>query len=497
MCCYFASLSVATQITLMKKRWTKIAIPHVFIFLSAIILFCSVLTYVVPSGSFQRTTKIYNRIEQTVIVSGSYREIPKHFSLKGFILGEKNADHANPTSLLGLFSSIPKGMNQAAALIFFVFIIGAVFNLIQHTGTVNVFVFKLLKKFRHSPVLLTFIFYSIFALAATFLGMGAEFLPLIPILLILSKEMGYDRVFGVAILLVPQGVGWASAITNPFNVQIAQQIAELPIGSGIGLRIIIFVICFVIGFAFLMFYGRKVKKDKSKSVMPDDAFKLHAEAVLMDAPITIRHYLIALTALVLFGLILYAVQTMGWGLIEMTGGFFTVGLLTIIISGMSGDESMEAFVKGLQIMIVPALIVGFARGIQVVMQEGMIIDTLLFHAATVLQQMPGYLAVEGMFLFQTIMNFFIPSASGQAMVSMPLMVPLSDLLGISRQTAVMAFVSGDGFSNLVIPTNGVLMAILGMAHVPFEKWFKFVWPLFVFLSVVAALMLLVAVETGY
>lgn len=481
----------------MKKLLAKMSIPHVFIFLSAIILFCSILTYFVPSGAFQRTTQTYNHIEQTVIIPGSYQEIPKHFSLKGLILGENLAGHASATSLLGLFSSIPKGMNQAAALIFFVFIIGAVFNLIQHTGTVNVFVFQILKKFRHSPVLLTFIFFSVFAFAATFLGMGAEFIPLIPVLLILSKEMGYDRVFGVGILLIAQGVGWASAITNPFNVQIAQQIAELPIGSGMGLRIVMFVACFAIGFSFLILYGRKVKKDRSKSVMPDDSFTLSEDAVLVDQAVTTRHYLIAVTALLLFGLILYAVQTMGWGLIEMTGGFFTVGILTILISGMSGDESMEAFIKGLQLMIVPALIVGFARGIQVVLLEGQIIDTVLYHAALVLQQLPSLAAAEGMFAFQTVMNFFIPSASGQAMVSMPLMVPLSDLLGISRQTAVMAFVSGDGFSNLVIPTNGVLMAILGIARVPFEKWFKFVWPLFVALSLVAAMMLLVAVETGY
>ncbi|PLX12613.1 MAG: hypothetical protein C0598_05680, partial [Marinilabiliales bacterium] len=470
---------------------------HVFIFLSAIILFVSVLTYIIPSGAYERTTKKYNHIEQTVIVPGSYKEIPKHFSLKGFILGADVEGYASPTSLLGLFSSIPKGLNQAASLIFFIFIIGAVFNLIQHTGTVNVFVYKLLNRFRNSPTLLTFILFSAFAFAATFLGMGAEFIPLIPILLILSKEMGYDRIFGVSLLLLPQGIGWSTAITNPFTVQIAQQIAELPIGSGIGLRIIMFLICFSIAFSFLMLYGKRVRKDPSKSLMPDDEFVVNHDFDPIGMKLTRRHILIALTALVLFALILYAVQTMGWGLIEMTGGFFTVGLITIIISGMSGDEAMEAFIDGLKIMIVPALIVGFARGIQVVMHESQIVDTVLFHASTMLQQMPKMLAVEGMYFFQTLLNFFIPSASGQAMVSMPLMVPLSDLLGISRQTAVLAFTSGDGFSNMIIPTNGVLMAILGIAVVPFEKWFKFAFPLFIILSIVAAIFLGIAIFINY
>jgi len=481
----------------MKKLFANIKIPHVFIFLTIIILFCSILTYIVPSGSYERTTKIYNHIEQTVIIPGSYQEIPNHFSLKGLILGTNVEGAASPTSLLGLFSSVPKGMNQAAALIFFVFIIGAVFNLIQHTGTVNVFVFNLLKKFKKSPVLLTFILYTAFAFAATFLGMGAEFIPLIPILLILSKEMGYDRLFGVSILLIPQGVGWSSAITNPFTVQIAQQIAELPIGSGILLRIVMFLVCFVVGFSFLMLYGKKVKKDRSKSLMSDDEFILDKDVKLVDTPFTKRHFWIALTSLVLFGLILFAVQTMGWGLIEMTGGFFMVGLLTILISGMSGEESMEAFIKGLQIMIVPALIVGFARGIQVVLKEGQVIDTILFHAASILQTMPKMVAVQGMYFFQTLLNFFIPSASGQAMVSMPLMVPLADLLGITRQTAVLAFTSGDGFSNMIIPTNGVLMAILGIAQVPFEKWFKFIIPLFIIMAVIAGVFLMVAVTINY
>ncbi len=481
----------------MKKYFSNVSIPHVFIFLSIIILFCSILTYIIPSGSYERTTEIFHNIERTIAIPGTYKEISKHYSIKGLILGEVVPGKASPTSLLGLFSSIPKGMNQAAALIFFIFIIGAVFNLIQHTGTINVFIYYLLKKFRDSPVLLTFILYTGFALAATFLGMGAEFIPLIPILLILSKEMGYDRIFGVSILLIPEGIGWSTAITNPFTVQIAQQIAELPMGSGILLRIIMFLICFTIGFVFLMRYGKKVKKDRTKSIMPDDPFILGKENTLHEIPFTKKHFWIALSSVILFGLILYAVQTMGWGLIEMTGGFFTVGLLTILISGMSGNESMKAFINGLEIMIVPALIVGFARGIQVVMQEGQIIDTILFHTAGMLSEMPKLFAVEGMYVFQTLMNFFIPSASGQAMVSMPLMVPLADLLGITRQTAVLAFISGDGFSNMVIPTNGVLMAILGIAVVPFEKWFKFVVKLFLMLSAVAAIFLVIAVVIGY
>jgi uncharacterized ion transporter superfamily protein YfcC len=472
-------------------------IPHVFIFLSAIILFCGMLTYLLPSGSFERIVKKTGNVEQTLVVTGTYKEIPKKISVQGVLLGEEANGFASPTSVLGLFTAIPKGLNEAAALIFFVLIIGAVVNIIKHTGTIDVFISMLLKRFSHSPVLLVFIFYFAFAFAATFLGLGTEFIPLIPILLLISKQLGYDRIFGIGIFIIGGDIGWATAVTNPFNLQIAQSVAELPLGSGMGLRIVSFVVCTMIGFFFLMTYGKRVKKNPGKSIMADDPFILDSSISLNGASLSKKHILIAITAFVLFAAILFAVQTMGWGLVEMTGGFFTVGLCTILISRMSGDESMKAFITGLEGMLVPALIVGFARGIQVVLVEGQIIDTMLFHTAEILGNMSQSMAVVGIYTFQSVFNFLIPSASGQALVSMPLIVPLSDLLGISRQTAVLAFVFGDGFSNSIIPTNGVLMACIAIAGVPFEKWFKFIWPLFLVLSVVGGIILILAHHINY
>lgn len=472
-------------------------IPHVFIFISGIILFCSILTYIVPSGSYERVTKRVDNIEQTLVTPGSYKEIPKNFSIKGVFLGDNKEGHSSPVSLLGVFTAIPKGLNQAAALIFFVFIIGAVVNVIRHTGTIDAFINLLLKKFKQTPLLLVAMLFYVFAFAATFLGMGTEFIPLIPVLIIISKQLGYDRVFGVAILIVGSGVGWSTAITNPFNVQIAQSVAELPLGSGIGLRTIAFLIYSSLGFSFLMYYGGKIKKDPTKSLMPDDSIGQDEISKIKEIPLTKKHITIAFTALVLFGAILFAVQTMGWGLIEMSGGFFTVGLCTILISRMSGDESMKAFISGLEVMIVPALIVGFARGVQVVMVEGEILDTILFQAATLLENFNQVMAIEGIFIFQSIFNFFIPSASGQALVTMPLIVPLADLLDISRQTAVLAFVFGDGFSNSIIPTSGVLMASIGIAGVPYEKWFKFMLPLFIIATVMGGAILAIAYYINY
>jgi uncharacterized ion transporter superfamily protein YfcC len=231
--------------------------------------------------------------------------------------------------------------------------------------------------------------------------------------------------------------------------------------------------------------------------MKNDPFNLDEFGSFEKENLEKKHIYILLFFVLSYAAILIAVQTIGWGLIEMSACFIGILIVVAKIAGMSGDESMAAFTKGLQIMIVPALVVGVARGISVVLQEGMIIDTLLYNASEVLMSMPKTLAAEGMLFFQSGLNFFIPSASGQALVSMPLMTPLSDILGISRQTAVLAYILGDGLSNIIIPTNGVLMAMLGLAKVSYEKWFKLVLPLFIISMILALVFIALAIAIGY
>ena len=475
----------------------KFKIPHVFIFLSGIILFCALLTYIIPSGAFERTSRKYGKMEQSVVVPGSYKELPKHFSVRGFFINERVEGKASPISLLGLLTAIPKGMQQSAALIFFVFIVGAIFNLIIYSGTINAVLFFLIHKFRDAPTTLLFLIYLAVSLASSLMGVSSELIPLIPVFLLLTKELGYDRMFGFGLIALPMFIGWSTAIANPFNVTIAQQIAELPLGSGMGLRVVLFILFLMVGFSYLMRYGKRVKQNKIISFIPDDSFESEGIRHIEKESFTTRHFLILAVLVVGYSMIMISVQTNGWGLMEMTGGFIGIGILVMLISGMSGDEAMKVFVKGLETMIVPALVVGVARGISVVMQEGMIIDTILASASSNLMTFPKFVAGEGMLVFQSTLNFFIPSASGQALVSMPLLTPLCDLLGISRQTGVLAFVLGDGISNLIIPTNGVIMAMLGLAAVPFEKWFRFVLPLFLILMVIAFLAVFVAIWTGY
>ncbi|OUR90401.1 hypothetical protein A9Q87_13530 [Flavobacteriales bacterium 34_180_T64] len=434
---------------------------------------------------------------QTVIVPNSYQEIPKHYSFKAVLIGDNVEGKSAPVSVLGILSAIPEGLGGSAILVFYVFIIGAVFSLIQQTGAINAFLFSLIAKFKNRPKLLLFLIYMTIFSGSSFMGIGAETIALIPVFLFLSKRLGYDRLFGFALLSVPVYLGWSSGVTNPFNVQIAQIIAELPIGSGIGFRLVLYTVYAVVGFYFILRYAEKVKKNPSRSLMKNDSFDLDEYGSFEQQELEKKHILILVFFVIAYAAILIAVQTIGWGLIEMSACFIGIIIVITKISGMTGDESMAAFTKGLKIMIVPALVVGVARGISVVLQEGMIIDTLLHSASEVLMSMPKIVAAEGMLFFQSSLNFFIPSASGQALVSMPLMTPMSDILGISRQTAVLAYILGDGISNLIIPTNGVLMAMLGLARVSFEKWFKFVLPLFIISMILALIFIAIAVVIGY
>lgn len=432
-------------------------------------------------------------MKQVVVIPGSYQEIPKHFSVEGILLGEKEEGKASPISVLSLFTAIPRGLAQSGTLIFFIFIIGVAFSIIFETGALHAFLFMLIDRFKESPGLLFFFIYTVFSIASAFMGIYLELIPLIPVMVMLAQQTGYNRLFGLALCVMPAWIGWASGVTNPFNVQIAQEIAELPIGSGMLFRFILFVVCLIVGFGYLINYGKKIRKGNFVSAEEEEL-----ENPPSDVPkLNRRHTLILVTVVLCYGAILTAVQILHWGLLEMSGGFIAMALVVSLLGQLDEARIMDATMKGLAMMLVPGLVVGIARGISVVMYEGQIIDTILNVAANSLSGVSGVLAAEGMLLFQSVLNFFIPSASGQALVSMPLMTPLSDLLGLSRQTAVLAYVLGDGISNIIIPTNGALMAMLAMGKVSFEKWFRFVWPIFIILMLIGGMSLGIAVIMGY
>ncbi|MCU0234011.1 MAG: AbgT family transporter [Thermoanaerobaculales bacterium] len=470
----------------------RLRVPHVFTLLTGIVFACSLLTWVVPSGRYERESRLVGGRERSVVVPGTFTVLPKEAGLGDVIFGSETPGAASPVSLEGFLSAIPRGMVAAADIIFFIFMIGGVFGILQATGTITAVLHAVLARLRHSWKLLTIVLMTCMAAGGSTLGMGEEFIPLVPIFLIVAKEIGCDRIFGVALVYVAGAVGFAAATTNPFTVNIAQGIAELPLNSAIPFRFVFFAACMAVTLAYVLRYGSRIRRDPAASIMADDPFDLES-ATEEPPPLRAAHLATVAACVAIFVFILFAVQAMGWWLTEMAGGFFLMGIVAAAFGRLPLAEVARATVRGMEEMTVAALVVGFARGITVVLDQGQILDTMIFAAASVLQHVPRYVAALGMLAFQTVLNFFIPSGSGQAAVTMPLMAPLADVLGLTRQTAVFAFTCGDGFSNMVIPTSGILMASLGLAKVPYERWLRFMLPLLLRLLAVAALFTVIAV----
>jgi len=266
----------------------RIRVPHVFALLTGVILFVSVLTYVIPSGEYQREQKTYGTLTRTVVIPRTFESLPKHRTLQGVAFGDAQEGEASPTSLLGFLSAIPRGMEGAADIIFFIFIIGGVFGILQRTGTISAVLQSLLNRFSESGALLTIIMMTVLAIGGSTLGMAEEFIPLVPLFLMVSKRLGYDRIYGLALVVVAAEVGFSAATTNPFTLQIAQGIAEVPLGSGIAFRLVFFACALDVTLTYVLRYGARVKNDLSRSIMKDDDFSLSSEDVVMEEFTTAR-----------------------------------------------------------------------------------------------------------------------------------------------------------------------------------------------------------------
>ena len=474
----------------------RFQVPHVFVLLTLVIAISSVATWFIPSGAYERETKLVDGHERTLLVPGTFEHIDKHYSIKGFFLKDPVEGMASPISLQSFLSAIPRGMESAADIIFFIFMIGGTFGILQRTGVIAASLNRLLGKMGNQAALLTVVLMVIMAIGGSTLGMGEEFIPLIPVFLIVAQRLGYDRIYGMALVILAAETGFAASTTNPFTVNVAQSIAELPLSSGLGLRIVFFCCAITVSIIYLLAYGRRIKANPALSFVADLPFEVEKDDQA-DIPYQRFHTWILLSSAAIFGFIVWAIQNLGWWMDDMGGGFLLMGIVAMLLARLPLAEATKAFVQGMEEMVVAALVVGFAKGISVVMAEAQIMDTIVHGAATLLSQVPRYVAVVGMLWFESSLNLLIPSGSGQAAVTVPLMAPLSDLLGITRQTAVLAFTCGDGFSNSVIPTSGILMAMLALAKIPYGRWLKFMLPLFVILMALSSVFLIIAVAIGY
>ena len=469
----------------MSKR--RLKVPHTLVLLFGMVGLAQILTYLLPAGTFERVENAAGRLQ---VVPGSFHLTPDAEALSPF----------------AIFTAIPEGFSAAHEIIFFVFIIGGAFAVLRATGAVDAALGALLRRLGDRPFWLVSGGVLIFALGSSTIGMAEEYLPFVPILIVLAHALGYDAVTAVGIMCVGYGIGYGVALINPFTVLIAQDVAGLQPTSGLWYRLALMAVFLPIGIHHVWSYAKKVGRDPSASLIfdiePEDGTARDsaaaAAAAAADHPkMTPTHkWVLGAVAAVLVVLI-YGLSRWHWYLVEMGALFVGLALVLAIIARMSPDRTAVEFGKGAAELTTTALMIGVARGIQVVLDEGGVVDTIVHGISLPLQQLPGALSAVGMFFVQSLANFFIPSGSGQAYVTMPIMAPLADLVGVTRQVAVLAYQFGDGFTNILVPTNAVLVGILAMAAVPYDRWLKFVIPFMIKMWLAGSIALAVAVLIGY
>jgi uncharacterized ion transporter superfamily protein YfcC len=456
----------------MTSATRRIRVPHTLVLLFGMIVLALLLTWILPAGQYERIENEHGRMQ---VVPGTYRV----------------ATDVEPPSPLAVFTAVPRGMEAAAEIIFFVFIIGGAFALLRATGAVDALLGAALRRLGHRPLWLLLGGMLLFVAGSSTIGMAEEYLPFVPVLVALALALGFDALTGVAIVTVGYSIGYGVATINPFTVLIAQDVAGLQPASGLWYRLVLSAVFVPIGVHHVWRYASRVKADPSRSLVadiPPPALQRHE-----DLAFTGTHKLALLAVLATLAVLIYGLMRLEWYLVEMGALFLGLALVLALIGRIPADRAASTFGEGAAELTMTALLIGFARAIQVILDDGRVIDTIVHGLAVPLQTLGPSLAAVGMLAVQSLTNLFIPSGSGQAYVTMPIMAPLADVVGVSRQVAVLAFQFGDGFTNILVPTNPVIIGMLAIARVPFDRWLRFVVPFMLKIWLVASLALVAAV----
>jgi len=462
-----------------KSEQKKSKIPHPYVLLFSLIIIMAILTYVIPAGQYQKIEAPDGRM----IVDPD-----------SFTLVEKN-----PANLFDILKAFPRGLGDAQSIVFFIFIIGGAFNIVNHTGAIVSGIGKITLSLKGKEHLMIPIIVFVFSVGGATIGMNEELIIFVPIGIALSRALGYDAIVGTSIVLMGAVAGFTSGFMNPFTVGVAQGIAELPLFSGIELRLVIWFTTITLVALYIMRYAKKVKADPKYSYVY--ALEQEEKDSILDLsniePLNTKQKIVLTVFALGMIIMVFGVFKFGWYIVEIAAIFFAIGIASGILYGMKLNDLAECFIEGVKDIALGALIVGLARGILVIMQDAMILDSIVHGMASVISKFPKSVCAIGMLVVQTFLNFIIPSGSGLAATTMPIMSPLADVLGMTRQTAVLAFQFGDGITNYIVPTSGVLMANLAIAKIPYDKWVKFIWPLIALWTLLAAIFLVYASMINY
>ena len=427
-------------------------VPHTYVIIAGILVLCAVITWFVPGGQY---------------VTG-----------EDGTLSYEQVDSAPQT--WQVFSAIYHGFVKQAGIIVFILVVGGAFWLLNATGAVSAGISRFIVKVGNRDKLVLAAITVLFSLAGAVFGMSEETIPFVGIVVPLVVSMGYDAFMGMLIVYVASNIGFSSAFLNPFTVGIAQGMADLPLFSGMGYRLFCWAFLTVLLTVFVLVYARRSRKQpatETASIAPAESLTRRQAWILVVLLLTV----VALVA---------GVTCADWYLPEITGLFLVMGIVCGLIAGFSAGKIADELLAGAKDILSAALIVGFASGIIVILQDGKVVDSILHSLQEGLDGTGPMASLSAMYGIQALINFIIPSATAKAAITIPIMAPFSDMVGVSRQAMVLAYQFGDGFTNMLTPTSGVLMAALAMARIPYAQWVKWIWKLVLALLAIGLLLLL-------
>lgn len=461
-----------------KRRW---AIPDAFIIIFGIAVLAAIATYVIPAGEYDRQE-----------IDGITQAIPNSFSF---------VDSA-PASLLDLFVAVQNGMIESADIIFLIFMIGGTVAILEASGAIDAGINTLIKKTKGNKTALVTAISIIFGIICTVGVASNAVIAFIPIGIGLARAMKLDAIAGVAIVYLGYYVGNTAGVLDPTILGLAQSISELPLFSGLFLRLAIFIVLMIVTIMYISRYVNRISKDPSRSLMGSEPFQDSPEHGKSDdneanGPFTGRHIIVILIFFAFIGIFIYGALNFDWALNELSAIFIMMGIAVAIVIRLTPNEFIRKFMKGAQNIVYGALVVGIARAVIVVMEDGKVMDTIVHGALIPLESLHVLFGAQALYMFNLLFNLLVTSGTGQASIVMPLMVPLVDMLDITRQTGVLALKLGDGITNIITPTSGVLMAVLAVGGVPWTKWVRFIYPLVLLWSAVGIVFMGIAVLINY
>lgn len=456
-----------------KKKGFKV--PHSYVIIIMLLIFVCALTYIIPAGE-------YDRFETE----------------SGITMVDGDTFHyvdSNPVPIWKIPNLIMVGLSKQANIIFPLLVIGGSFEVVLSTGMFHAYSSKLARKMGGKEKFFIPVITLLFALIGITQSTN-KFIGFAPLGAMIAASLGFDSVVGVAMILLGVGIGFSTGILAP-TTALAQEMAGLPAYSGIGLRIVSFLLFYLVTTLYIMRYAEKTKKDKTKSVLYGIEGVTDYDLTSTEVEVNSKHKFVLLAVVVFFGILMYGAVTFSWGLVETAVCLFWMAFVVGLIYGYNPSKIASEFVKGAKGMTSAAFIVGLGATVAVILTEGKVLDTVVMNLAQGLNSFPNAVRPPIMLLINIIVNGFVTSGTGQAAVVMPVLVPVADLSGITRQTAVLAYKFGDGFCNYILPHASALMGFLGATGVPYDRWMKFMWKLFLIWFALGSAILMFAYFTNY